>query len=84
MENVILGLGSYVKILPKISWEQMGRPQLIWSPVQLFSANQYKIYPIGRLKYVHINLDGVEIIVDFEVIEIVDETETYPALLVIN
>ena len=37
--------------------------------------------PIGRLKGVTIDLDGVCIVVDFEVIEIVDGTTPYPSFL---
>jgi hypothetical protein len=34
-DNVMLDLGSNVKILPKKSWELMGKPNLVWSPIQL-------------------------------------------------
>jgi hypothetical protein len=47
MDGVMLDLGSDVNILPKKSWELMGRPNLVWSPIQLRLANQYRIYPIG-------------------------------------
>jgi hypothetical protein len=39
------------------------------------------VLPIGRLKGVAIDLDGVCIMEDFEVIEIVDGTTPYPKLL---
>jgi len=26
------------------------KPKLVWSPLKLRLANQYKIYPIGRLE----------------------------------
>lgn len=84
MENVIMDLGSYVNILPKKSWEQMGKPKLVWFLVQLRLANQYQIYPIGRLEKVQVSMDGVESIADFEVIEIVDEIDPYPSLLGID
>lgn len=35
MDQVILDLGSYMNILPKQTWECMGRPTLQWSPIQL-------------------------------------------------
>jgi hypothetical protein len=35
VDNVILDLGSDVNVLPKKTWEMMGKPKLIWSPVQL-------------------------------------------------
>ena len=31
MDDVILDLGSYVNILPNLTWEQMGKPILVWS-----------------------------------------------------
>jgi hypothetical protein len=39
------------------------------------------VLPIGRLKGVTIDLDGVHTMEDFEVIEIVDGTTPYPTLL---
>jgi hypothetical protein len=35
MDGVMLDLGSDVNILPKKSWEVMGKPKLVWSPIQL-------------------------------------------------
>jgi hypothetical protein len=46
--------------------------------------NQYKIYPIGRLEKVEVNIEGVKTKVEFEVIEIMDDSDPYPALLGIN
>jgi histidyl-tRNA synthetase len=46
-------------------------------------ANQYKIYPIGQLEQVEVNI-GVKTKDDFEVIEIMDESNPYPALLGID
>jgi hypothetical protein len=43
--------------------------------------NQQRILPIGRVKGVTIDLDGVQTKADFEVIEIVDGTTPYPTLL---
>jgi hypothetical protein len=47
-------------------------------------ANQYKIYSIGRLEQVEVNIEGVKIKVDFEVIDIMDESNPYHALLGID
>lgn len=44
-------------------------------------ANQQKIFPLGRLFGVTVNIEGVCTIADFEVIEIVDDSNPYPALL---
>ena len=40
MTDVILDLGSDVNVLTKQTWEQMGKPTLAWSPIQLRLANQ--------------------------------------------
>lgn len=81
MANVILDLGSDVNMLSKQTWEMMGKPKLIWPLVQLRLANQHKIVRIGRLTGIHVNIDGVRSIADFEVIEIVDDSQAYPALM---
>jgi hypothetical protein len=39
VDNVILDLGSYVNVLPKNTSEMMGKPKLVWSPVQLRLVN---------------------------------------------
>ena len=59
----------------------MGEPTLGYSPVQLKLANQHRILPIGRLKGVTVDLDGVHTKAYFEVIEIVDGTTPYPTFL---
>jgi len=35
MKDVMLNLMSDVNILPKKSWDVMGKPKLVWSPLQL-------------------------------------------------
>jgi hypothetical protein len=84
MDGVMLDLGSDVNILPNKSWELMGKRNLVWSPIQLRLANQYIIYPIGRLEQVEVNIEGVKTKVYFEVIEIMDDSDPYPALLGID
>jgi hypothetical protein len=81
MGDIILNLGSEVNVLPKNTWKCMREPTLGYSPVQSKLANQHKVLPIGRLKGVTVDLDGVRTKVDFEVIEIVDSTTPYLALL---
>jgi hypothetical protein len=56
MDRVMLDLGPDVNILLKKSWELMGKPSLVWSPIQLWLENQYMIYPIGRLEKVEVNI----------------------------
>jgi hypothetical protein len=59
----------------------MGKPNIVWYPIHLRLANQHKIVPIGQLTRVHVNIDGVRSVEDFEFIEIVDDIQTYPALI---
>jgi hypothetical protein len=59
MGDVILYLGSEVNVLPKKTWKCMGEPTLGYSPVQMKLENQHKVFPIGRLKGVTVDLDGV-------------------------
>nr|KUM49433.1 hypothetical protein ABT39_MTgene3982 [Picea glauca]QHR86974.1 hypothetical protein Q903MT_gene983 [Picea sitchensis] len=47
-------------------------------------ANQSRIFPIGRLENVEVDLAGVKTYADFEVIEIMGEKDPYPALLGID
>ena len=81
MTDVILDLGSNVNVLTKQTWEQMGKPTLAWSPIQLRLANQQRIMPLGMFLSVQIDIAGVSTVVEFEVIEIVDDNNPYPTLL---
>jgi hypothetical protein len=81
MGDIILDLDSEVNVLPKKTWKCMGEPTLGYSSVQLKLVNQHRVLPIGRLKGVTIDLDGVRTKVDFEVIEIVDDTTPYSIFL---
>jgi hypothetical protein len=84
MENIMLDLGFNINILPKKSWELMCKPKLVWSPIQLRLANQYKMYPIGRLEQVEVNIEGVKTKKNFEVINIMDDLDPYLSLLGID
>ena len=81
MTDIILDLGSEVNVLTKQTWEQMGRPMLEWSPIQLRLANQQKIVPLGRFPSVPVDIDGVSTLAYFRVIEIIDDINPYLALL---
>ena len=59
----------------------MGKPILEWSPIQLRLANQQKIVPLGIFFNIPVDIDGVNTLADFEVIEIIDDRNPYPALL---
>jgi hypothetical protein len=84
IKDVMLDLGSDVNILPKKTWEALGKPLLTYSPIQLRMANQYCIFPIGRLENVEIDVAGVKTVADFEVIEIMGDKDPYIALLGID
>lgn len=47
MNQVILDLGSDASVLPKKTWERMGKPARQWSLIQLRMANQQNILPMG-------------------------------------
>jgi len=47
-------------------------------------ANQYCIFPVGRLQNIEVDLDGVKTVVDFKGIEIIGEKDPYPSLLGID
>jgi hypothetical protein len=81
MGDIILDLGYEVNVLPKKTWEAMGEPQLGYSPIQLKLENQHRVVPIGRLKGIPVDLDGVRTMADLEFIYIVDNTSPYPTLL---
>ena len=59
----------------------MGTTTLEWSPIQLRLANQQKIVRLGRFPSVPVDIDGVSTLADFEVIEIIDDSNPYPTLL---
>jgi len=84
MDQVILDLGSDANTFPKQTWECMGKPALQWYLIQLWMANQQKILPMGRLQGITVDIHGTSTQMDFEVIEIMDESSLYTALLGID
>ena len=84
MDQVILYLGSDENVLPKNTWERVGRPALQWSPIQLRMANQQSIILMGHLYGVAVDIEGESALADFEVIEIVDDNNLYPEILGID
>jgi hypothetical protein len=62
----------------------MGKPKLIYSPTRLRMANQQGVSPFGRLEHVLVDIDRVRAFMDFEMIEIVDDSCPYHALLGID
>jgi hypothetical protein len=84
IDYVVLDLGSEVNVMTKQTWALMGKPKLIYSPFRLRMANQQTVSPIGGLEHVYVDIDGVRTFVDFEVIDIVDDSCPYPTLLGID
>ena len=54
------------------------------SPIQLRLANQSKLLPIGRLTQVPVEFKVLRTYFDSEVIDIVNDTDPYPRVLVID
>ena len=81
VDSVILELGSDVNILNKQNWHLMGKPTLGWSPVQLRLENQEKVQPLGRVSSLVVDVEGMKTYADFDVIEVVEDGGSYPALL---
>ena len=84
MDEVVLDLGSEVIVMTKKTWEIIAKPKLEFSPIQLRLANQQRVIPLGCLSSVPIDLEGVCSLADFEVIEIIDDSMSYPTLLSID
>ena len=61
-----------------------GEDQIVWSLLQLWSTNQLKVIPVGRLPRLNIEVEGIWNYAYFEVIEIVDEINWYPSLVGID
>lgn len=81
MDQSILDLCSDANVLPRQTWEIMGKPTLQWSPIQLRMSHQQKIFPMVTLQGITVDIEGVSTQMDFEVVEIVDESIPYPVLL---
>jgi hypothetical protein len=62
----------------------MLKPKLIYFPIRLRIANQQAMSPFEILEHVPVDIDGVRTFVDFEVIDIVDDSCPYPTLLGID
>jgi hypothetical protein len=61
----------------KQTWALMGKPKLIYSPIRIRMANQQDVSPFGRLECFPVDIDEVRTFLDFEVIEIVDDSCPY-------
>ena len=59
----------------------MGKLMLGWSLVQLCLANKVKVQPIGCVSNLVVDIEGMKTCADFDVIEVVGDGGSYPALL---
>jgi len=84
IDYVVLDLGSEVNVMTKKTWALMGKPNLIYSPFMLRMANQQVVSPFRILEHVCVDINGVRMFADFEVIDIVDDSSSYPTLLGID
>jgi len=62
----------------------MGRPALQWYPIQLRMENQKNFIHMGWLHGVIVDIERVSTLDDFEVINIVNDSNPYPTLLKID
>jgi len=62
----------------------MGEPTLGYSTIQLKIENQQRVIHIGRWKNITMDLYGVHTTIDFEVMDMVDESIPFPTLLGID
>ena len=81
MDQVILDLVSKANFLTKKTWELMGKLKLQWSPILLRMVNQKNIVSLGILLGITVDIERVHTTTDFEVIETLDDSNPYPALL---
>ena len=68
----------------KKTWALMGKTNLIYSPIRIKMTNQQIVTPFKILEHIPVDIDGVRMFAYFEVIEIVDDSFPYPALLRID
>ena len=81
VDSVILDLGSDVNILTKKNQQLMGKPMLGCSPVKLRLANQAKVHPLGRVSNLVVDIEGMKMHTEFDVIDVVEDGGSYLALL---
>ena len=62
----------------------MGKLHLDLSPIQLILVNHANALPIGRLSQVPLDIEGLRTFAGFEVINIVDDMNPYPAFFGID
>lgn len=81
IKDTMLDLSSYVNILPRKTWEVVGRPKLAFSLIQLCMENQYCILLMGHMEDVEVDIARENTYADFEVIYIMGDKYPYPTFL---
>ena len=59
----------------------MGNPALGWSLVQLWLENKAKVHPLGHVSNLVVDIEGMKMHADFDVIEVVEDGGSYPTLI---
>jgi hypothetical protein len=77
----MVDFGSQMNILPKETWNKMGRPNLIRSKKFLKVADQLFIEPISILKNVKIVIMGIPTLFDFKLINMFEGIHAYSLLV---
>lgn len=77
----MLILGSDVNNLLWKTLESLRQTKLVFSLIQFCMANQYYVLPIGCLKDVEVDINGVKTYAKFEVIDIIGDKDLYPNML---
>ena len=84
MDYIILYLCLDVNILKIKTWERNNKLGLDWSHVQLRLVNQSNVLPISIITQVHMEVKGLKTYDEFEVIDIVDDTNPYHTIIGID
>ena len=58
-----MDFGSDVNVLTKHTWESMGNPSLVWSHFKLRLSNKQKVFLIGQLKQVLLEVESMCILI---------------------
>ena len=59
MDFIRFELGSNVNIIPKQTWEIMGKPKVVWSLFQHQLVNQLKVLIVGQIPRVFVAVEGL-------------------------
>jgi len=77
----MLDHNSHVNILPRKTWEALGKPRIVFSPIQLRMEKQYFTFPLRILKDIEVDIPSAKTYAYFEVIYIMGDKDPYLTLL---